>query len=143
MTGANFSSWFNNAEGTVYADIPASSGTGTVWQLGIGGNDRFALERQTSTTGRILWNVGGVGQASFSGLQLTSGGTAFSYKVNDGAFVGTTGVLVTDTSAILPTVNALYIGNYSSGVAQLNGHIRKLSYYPQRLTDTQLQAITG
>jgi hypothetical protein len=48
-----------------------------------------------------------------------------------------------DTSALILTPDTLQIGANTASAAHINGHIRKLSYYPQRLTDTQLQAITG
>jgi hypothetical protein len=51
--------------------------------------------------------------------------------------------LVTDTGNTYGTPTLLYIGASSVGALQLNGHIRQIAYYPTRLTNAQLQAITA
>jgi hypothetical protein len=38
-------------------------------------------------------------------------------------------------------VNELAIGNYS-GANRLNGSIKKLAFYPKRLTNAELQGVT-
>ena len=53
--------------------------------------------------------------------------------------------LITDTSGNLPVgINELSIGNDGTGGggAPFNGHIKQLTYYPKRLTNTQLQTLT-
>jgi hypothetical protein len=53
------------------------------------------------------------------------------------------GVLGTqDTLANMPTVDRLNIGSNSTSATQLTGHIRSLTYYPTRLTNAALQALT-
>jgi hypothetical protein len=50
----------------------------------------------------------------------------------------------TDTSGSVPTVNRLIIGDLrgNSIFAKLNGTISQLLYYPKRLPNSQLQALT-
>jgi hypothetical protein len=48
---------------------------------------------------------------------------------------------VTDTLGILPVVDKLRIGAQSAQ-APLNGTIKKLAYYPKRLTNAELQGLT-
>jgi hypothetical protein len=70
---------------------------------------------------------------------------ALAYKTNDVILCvgGTLGTL--DTSVPLPTVNRLSIGirGDNSASTPLNGHIRSIRYYPVRLSDAQLQALTA
>ncbi|HYE41398.1 MAG TPA: hypothetical protein VEB23_15780, partial [Ramlibacter sp.] len=48
----------------------------------------------------------------------------------------------TDTAGTLPTVDRLEIGSYASGLAHLNSHIKRVTYWPLKATATQLQAVT-
>jgi hypothetical protein len=67
---------------------------------------------------------------------------ASAFKVNDFATV-TTGAVVTDTSGTVPTgINQLVLGGGSSTTI-LNGHIRTFTFYPQRLTNVQLQELAA
>jgi len=44
----------------------------------------------------------------------------------------------------MPTVNRLSIGvNQSGNVDFLNGTIKSITYYPRRLSNTELQALTS
>jgi hypothetical protein len=45
--------------------------------------------------------------------------------------------------AALPVCDRLNIGNQETNTQQQNGHVRRLSYYNQRLTNAQLQALTS
>ncbi len=49
-----------------------------------------------------------------------------------------------DTAGTVPSNTHLRLGANTSGAAAaaLNGHIRKLAYWPKRLTDTLLQQLT-
>ena len=68
--------------------------------------------------------------------------SAFGIKLNS-VQAAANGVLGTeDTTAILPTVNRLNIGASATSTAQIIGHIRNLTYYPTRLTNAELQALT-
>jgi hypothetical protein len=50
---------------------------------------------------------------------------------------------LTDTVANIPTVNQLRIGADADGTIKLNGTIRRIAFYPQRLPNTTLQALTA
>jgi hypothetical protein len=142
MTGTNFSSWYRADEGTIVCGINASSGIGVIYHLGTGSGNRITTEKQTATTGRTLINVNSTTEV-FGSLALNSGFFAAAYKTNDFAQVGTTGILATDTSCLIPVVDAFYIGMFSNSAVQLNGTIRKIAYYPIRATNAQLVALTS
>jgi hypothetical protein len=66
----------------------------------------------------------------------------FGFKKNDCALTLNGAVSSNDTSATLPTgVTDLLLGRSGSG-GQKFVHIKSIKYYPRRLTDAQLQALT-
>jgi hypothetical protein len=89
---------------------------------------------------------GGVNQFAVGSSTITAGSfnkISISYKTNDSAGSFNSSTPTTDTSCTLPTVNSLKIGNASWGTFNpLNGTISQLSYYPVRLTNSQLQTLT-
>ena len=68
---------------------------------------------------------------------------ATNYQLNNFAACVNGGSVSTDTSGIVPTVNQLRIGDRVAGGTQnLNGTIKRLTYWPTRLSNTTLQSIT-
>ena len=67
---------------------------------------------------------------------------AAAYATNDIAGSGNGGTVATDTINTRPVVNRLVIGQLRGSVFYLNGHIRRFAYYPDRLSNLQLQALT-
>lgn len=160
MTGTNFSSWYNASEGTFFYEA-AKIQSGNVFQSVLTvRNSAAALTERNPDVGigtgwggaagifRVSYRTGNVEQAalgdqlSFSAFTFYRGATA--YRVNDFASATSGGALNTDTSGqVSSTVNMLDIGQRTDGTNVLCGTIRKIAYYPARLTNAQLQAITG
>jgi len=149
MTGAAFSNWFNASEGTFVASATtmstasrrgvyaASDGSGT-------NNNRIYFSVTTEASNYI--ETSGTEQADVIIAGAISANTvfkdAFAYREND-ISAAANGVLGTpDTSATLPVVSELRLGTRSDGNIRLNGHLRNITYYPTRLTDAQLQALS-
>ena len=85
-----------------------------------------------------------VGLSSDASERLTPAKIAFAYKANDFAYVVDNNSPLIDTVGDLPTaaeVTALSIGSFNVS-GRFNGTIKKIAYYPQRITNTQLQAMT-
>jgi hypothetical protein len=154
MTGTNFSSWYNNAEGSIYSE--ASCYAPTIGARGIASFDNGSgssantidIRFQTQTGFNI--NYAGTAQAQlFSGLSTSA--NVFSkavgtYKTNDIAFSGNANTVQTDSSATIPNVLARFnIGNLGNDTTNyaLNGCIKKIAYYPIRVSNTALQSLTG
>ena len=152
MTGTNFSSWFNNGEGTVYWDRRRTNTSAnpeiTIYNstLATAFYNGSIAYINTAPSGTIAASslANGVTQASITtGTGLTGTGsvkTAYAYKANDFAGSSNGQSAGTDTSGILQTgVDTLAF--FTSG---LNGfqHLGKFAYYPTRLTNAQLQALT-
>ena len=111
-------------------------------------NDRrgfFVSESSESLRSEVVF--GGSGQAGLT-VTTSSGGSfgdvkmAFAMAENDFAVSGNGGAVETDTSGTVASslpINKLVIALSS---ASLNGHIKSIQYYPRRLTNAQLQALT-
>jgi hypothetical protein len=148
MTGANFSSWYRADEGTIYTDFvanPTARATADrVFSLeSTTSNFIFASVIRTTTSTCFNVNTNGVNEVDI-GTSTANGKYAAAYKVNDFA-VSTNGAAVaTDTSGLVPVVSTLAIGSSALFSPRfLNGTMKKLAFYPAKLTSAQLQAITS
>jgi hypothetical protein len=155
MTGTNFSDWYNAAEGTLFVEAIGvnniSGVTRRFAEISDGtANERMVLGYSTTSNTRMLVFDGG---GAVADVLVTSGVPAGSlvkmaaaYKVNDFQQASNTTLGTADTSGTLPTVNQMFLGTDTAGAttaAYLNGHIRRIAYYPTRLANSQLQALTG
>ena len=150
MTGSNFSSWYNQSEGTFNADwyagaIPASGQFYTVSADNGAYNDSHLI-RFSSTISCDTFDEA-VSQSSLTGASIVVGAlnkTAYAYKVNDFALSSDGGTVQTDVSGTLPTPDRLTLGAFSGGgMLYLNGHIARLRYANTRLPDATLQSETA
>lgn len=144
MTGTNFSSWYNAAEGTLFADInPRALGVTSGFQLNDNTTDNRIRLATNSTSDQGLITTDGSAQATLDGgtpAANTNMKLALAYKANDFALSLDGGTVATDTAGTVPVVNQLQIGAETSTVGNVT--VRKIAYYPIRCTNTQLQAIT-
>jgi hypothetical protein len=152
MTGANFSSWYRPDEGTLYAEVAYFGGLiGTA-----AGSNVITIDDGTTNNFMYMRTVrdpsapqadfqvvaSGVVQLDSPGLVPVVANTVYkraiayatnnTQEANNGSFDG-----ALDTSFIAPVVNrfAISIGNVGL-------HARKIAFYPLRVTDAQLQALT-
>ena len=155
ITGTNFSSWYNQSEGTVLlaADVSATTAdSSSRVLLSIGDsstfNESIYIERlSSSASSRLVVVDGGVAQAAITGGNITAGTPfkfAYAYKVNDFAVSLDGAAAGTDSSGTLPTANSIALaqGSWSGATASTCSHIRRISYYRTRLPNTTLQSIT-
>lgn len=141
MTGTNFSSWYNQSEGTVVGN-GYSVPSGGFWNFKSASLIRwFSLlhgytEAFDGIAGGSLINLG------YDGLTYYQ--TAFAIDNINLKHSGTkNGATATTINGDNTTgVNALELGYINSLNLYLNGHIARLTYYDRRLTDAQLQALT-
>jgi hypothetical protein len=149
MTGTNFSTWYNQAEGTFIVGTGLLASFNFPVPFMVGDSAAVVTERiqiylsGTAPTYRV---TDGTDQVTINTAAVAIPGVnAFSaaYKLNDFAATVNGAAVVTDTSGTLPTVNTLYIGNNGNVTGAINGHIRSLAYYNTRLPNTQLQTLTA
>jgi hypothetical protein len=162
MTGTNFSSWFNQLQGSVFCQFnPVDVGN---YYIGVWGVEAdpvnvsgFGLSKN-DLTGRTF-------RAQFYFNFNKTGGSPASIELGDNtmpAFVTNKSALVYSSTGVSGAINALLGTNTSSqpvGSATMNtlhlgrhyhsyypviinGTIARLAYWPTRLSDTVLQAIT-
>jgi hypothetical protein len=150
MTGTNFSSWYNATEGTVYFESQTTQGA-NAYPYSLFGADTFnRISSNYATIARITSSIRI--SSTFEAAETTPNNSApagvfgkgsVAYKVNDFGFSWNGAAALTDTSTTLPTVLKLDIGNNGALSGNfLNGHIRRIAYYPVRLSNDQLQALT-
>jgi hypothetical protein len=148
MTGTNFSDWYNASEGTIVVNgdsFRGTAGSARNFQFDDGTSANNIRSGGASTLQVVDANVvqANLGPTPLIPFDGTAYKFASAYKLNDFASV-TTGAVATDTSGTVPTVNQLTLGSGGliSPTTFLNGHIRSITYYPQRLANAQLQALS-
>jgi hypothetical protein len=152
ITGANFSSWYNYAQGTIYAEsrpISLTSNGHNTAGISDGSSDNAFYIQQFTNSGIFYYNRSGSSElvALSAGVVPTSNTnyrSAFAYQVNDYAASFGGGTIKTDALGILPSnVNRLVFGNLFAGSSQgLTGTVKKLTYWPTRLPNSTLQRLT-
>lgn len=148
--------WYNATEGTLYVQAQdmsdAAHGTSQPRAASLNDtttNNTIDISRiPASAQGRARIDVGGANQ--FNSLTTawplaTQAKVALAYKANDYAACLGGGTVVTNTaSSLIPTVTALSIGDIRTTVSNhWVGWIQRVAYYPRRLTNAELQAITA
>ena len=147
MAGTNFSSWWNQNEGTYYIEN----------SYGAFDNQPIALCDLDLTGGNAWAYANGAGvlstfYASPVSLAINSSVTAsininyryasaFSPTGKAVSASNTTAVVSANTANPKPSTG-IFIGRYSNAY-YINGRIKKIAYYPIRVTNAQLQALTS
>ena len=151
ITGTNFSSWYRQDEGTLYAE-GKRDGTADGRFLGLSTgsiNNTYVLTTNASRTAIVSSVSGG----SFGGGVTTANSFAYQNPIKLAASISALlneniclngGVVATgSTTTPVGTLTTLDIGTQSgAATAFFNGTIRRLVYWPQRLDNATLQAIT-
>jgi hypothetical protein len=140
--------WFNNVEGTVYFEGQYGAANGFMFSL-FGSSTSNRIYENANTLNRIEGGtrVGGVFSNASTSPVLPNANfkSALAYKNADTAISanGGTAVVATPASTALPTVLRFDIGNNSALVGNaLNGYVRNITYYPIRLSNAQIKALT-
>ena len=150
------SSFYNASEGTLFAEAIAATANGTasgihqqtVVQLleNNAGDILAAIYRPNGTTdGSFFVGTAGGTQANLAQAGFTAGANtrlAAAYKTDDLALSVNGTAAATDTLGSLPTATTLRIGRYGTSSGFLNGHIRKVAYFPKRLSNALLEQLT-
>jgi hypothetical protein len=150
ITGANFSSWYNNSEGTLFANARSSGSSSNNFLAGLDSTSAFVFADILESSSSVRLSVYGTnGAFIFNYSPSTSGALAGSTRKaaiaiksgNFGAALnGIASATGTDTTGY-PTFNRLSImslANYGGA----NGTIARLTYWPARLPNPILQTLT-
>jgi hypothetical protein len=150
MTGTNFSDWYNASEGTFSgtAQIAQLTGTFPIWFSANDGTlDNFlscyAFNPSSpnmvciSQVGAVQQYLGVPGPVTVN----TKTNVSFAYKSSSLASAMNATGLQSAVSGTIPTVDRLTLGSSTSNFF-LNGHLQKINYWPQRLTNNEVQAFS-
>lgn len=148
MTGVNFSSWYNQVEGLFFAEFDAmglyASGAQYIVSAGTSGTNEIRLRYVNAAIAAQIHNASGETFALTAAASVdTVYKLALGYKTNDAAASLNGSVAVTDTNVALPlAANALSIGSQQTGNAfYLNGHIKRLLFFPVRPPNATVQGV--
>jgi hypothetical protein len=147
ITGSAFSSWYRQDEGTVFVNASIGGGSPRIWEIGDGTDNNRHNIRFLASQSQYIVTALGSGQAAIfdiTGQGLFSARHAISYQANNFQIRTNGGAGDSnsfDTSGSVPVVDRMFIGQAWNG-SIINGTIRRLAYWGQRLPNNVLQAIT-
>jgi hypothetical protein len=154
MVGDNFANWYSQSEGTLFGEFSTGAFAGTLDGGGTArgvacvsdgtANNRirfgallssFVVASGGSTVANIL-----VGSPAANTIYKIAGG----YKQDSFQFANSGALGTEDTSGAVPVgVNAIRLGvSLQDGTGVLNSYIRRISYFPRRVSNAELQALT-
>jgi hypothetical protein len=144
-----FAPWYNESAGSLVFEGSNLGSSGFTWPvLASAGSSANAFGNYRSAS----FAAGFIASSSVTQMEITSSPIVANvpYKLgmaaqaNNGNFSFNGDIGTNDTTITMPTVNRLSLGSNGAGNAEFfNGHIRRIRYYPTRLSDLQLQALTA
>ncbi len=148
ISGADFSGWYNQDAGSLIVSFDRNVGLDAVDRSAVTldvGSASSRIIAYSQSTGRAIGVTGGSTSFLFTNLGSITVGSrnalALAYANDDYAACMNGGALSTDTSGAVPTANRMAIGG-GSGVSALNGHVRRIRYFNERLPNTLLQTFS-
>ena len=151
MTGTNFSSWYNQSEGSFVVNTTPLVATGSLYSNGVfgllpttgtGGGSFFL--GQSATQNWLWWRANGSMAVTFGTVVAnTPAKLAIAYKLADYAAVANNGTVGTssDATALVNATSLSLGGQYA--IQPYGGYIASFVYYPQRLPNATLQSLTS
>ena len=145
MTGTNFSDWYNATEGSLACWFNSLIPSGTVKGIiSVGSVPNNYIDIRTgSTLTSVMVNNGA--QQTGLGTIAYAAGTNYkfvtAYKANNCVAASNATLSSVDTVATIPTCDTLYIGS-TIALIPSSGHFQKILYWPQRLTNNEVQAFS-
>ena len=151
MTGTNFSDWFNASEGTFVskADTTPFNGalSGSLPILNVNDNttnNQFGSRFDTGGTNTsMLMFIGGASQGTVGLYNAVAGQNKLAINYKSGNRVGSLNAATVKTGTYTGSlvVDRMRIGSDANG-SYLNGTIQQVNFYPQALTNTEMQSIS-
>lgn len=152
ISAPNFTPWYNQSDGTFVTEY-------TMFALSTADNQEVVNTDDGSTANTIILrgnNGGGTTSATANTASVSQGfidisgaaantiqKTAYAVGFNNAALVRNGGTVFADPTYTVPVGQIrLGLGVRALGFSFLNGHLRRVVYYPTRLTNAQLQALT-
>lgn len=147
------SPWFNSLEGTLFVEASTrNTSYATIAQLTDGTADNeLRLIGWNDTSNRLAVAASGSpltptlnGLSPWVPRDGSSIKVAAAWGASEFVYAGNGGAPKVQSSSLQPVgLNRLNLGYSSVGGFRLNGHIRSIRYFPRRLSDAELQALTA
>ena len=146
ITGDNFSSWYNQGEGTVQVKYSSPTDTSLDYKrlvsisnsssdsMSLGDGIMYGSHSPSTSTRWMARNGASIWYAALASPVALS--SAIAYKDDDLAISYDGATVITNNSYTISTLPSR-LDVYP------NGHISRISCYPERLTNEQLEAITS
>ena len=148
ITGSNFSSWYNNNQGTYFLNavtLNGSTATNTTQDNLIDDGYMNIQDYVGASVRRRAIATNPSGDFNFNPSQAPSRrvAVAFDSSSANAAYNGILQSVDTTVSGLPNTASSLRIGATITGLAPVEqGYITRLTYWPTRLPDATLQALT-
>ena len=152
MTGTNFSSWYNQAQGSFYteSDCPSNKTNSQIFEVGDSANLNRYSARFNGTVNLARFDLASAGVSVVNNVSISDANTIkkISLAIKTATFLGcadgTYNLFSSQYPITMPIVTQLIFGDSTAFAGgNLNGHIRKLSYYPVALSSNNLVALTS
>jgi hypothetical protein len=152
ITGGNFNNFYNQSEGTLFADATPQTVDQLASVLGVNTTTYFdshiisKLRSDFNGAGR-RWGAQTVSTGAQTAIATTTdvavsrARLAYAFKLNDFAFAYAGNIVGTDGSGTIPTPTTMRIGSRDDGL-HINGHIAAVRYYKKRLPNAKLVTLT-
>jgi hypothetical protein len=148
--GSNFSSIYNNTAGSLYTEFSCSGNFACPVGIfntntSITEGNRIEALFNEGTNGLIIGNgTSGIAAGAVTATANTYTKAAFNYGTGSANTLYKNGVSAGATGSIPVggNVNAIYLGTRAYGNGTLNGTLKKVSYYPVKLTLAELSSLT-
>jgi hypothetical protein len=142
ITGTNFSSWYRQDEGAVFAKADSLfKGANFIASMNNGTNANSINIYVNNNLSQFEINTNSINQANLNVTSLPAFDFAGGYKVNGFSASYSGSSILSDSSGTVPQTNQASLGSWFNNF-YLNGTISKLAYYPKRLSNTELQGLT-
>jgi len=145
------SPWYNASAGTVFSEWSIlgvrSTNSQRIWSLSDGTNSQYIAVRVDSAA-QVRGDQAGGSTIPITVLAVATANTVYKTGVAFEALNSATclggGTVNSNATFAFPTgINKLALGNLGTGSFELSGHLRRIVYYPRRLSNAELQSITS
>jgi hypothetical protein len=153
ITAPNFATFYNQPEGTLFADVTPQTVAQLALVVGVNtstfgsSHQIYKVDSTFNAAGR-RWAGGTIfvatpqaGIVTSTDVAVSRSRLAYAYKLNDFAFAASGSLVGTDTSGTVPSPTAMRIGARDDGLS-INGHLESIRYYKKRLPNSKLVALT-
>ena len=133
ISGSDFSDFYNQSEGTVYAEVVTRGYDGYFLSINDGTTTNRIVFKASSAN--FFVSVGGAIQNNLTYTPYPVSGSLYrragSYKANNFLLSNNGAAIISNTSGLVPSsVTQIQIGKGTSVGTHLNGHIKRLIYWP-------------